>query len=216
MYRSTGWRPGWIWYSKLVLLIEQKYVGGISRKLVLVVMIRKGPWASLWCPWRVPAGSSNAPRSQQLLCAYLTIPNPPAHQYCCLPVKTSMKLKVFMFSSKLLHRVTSDQICEHKRLLNFLHLSFFLGWQSVGTSPAIQTKWPNSAIHLYVCKHGPNEMVHLLAQSGALIVRSIQFSLSPLMQLMSQESIEWRMMLINVEWCWIMLIDADWCWLMHK
>ena len=129
MYRSTGWRPGWIWYSKLVLLIEQKYVGGISRKLVLVVMIRKGPWASLWCPWRVPAGSSNAPRSQQLLCAYLTIPNPPAHQYCCLPVKTSMKLKVFMFSSKLLHRVTSDQICEHKRLLNFLHL--FFSWVAI-------------------------------------------------------------------------------------
>ena len=50
------------------------FYGGISRKGVLLVMIRKGPWASLWCPWRVPAGSSTAAQSQQLLCAYLTIP----------------------------------------------------------------------------------------------------------------------------------------------
>ena len=43
-------------------------------------MIRNGPWAALWCPWLVPAGSCNAPTSQQLLRGYLTI-LPPAHQY---------------------------------------------------------------------------------------------------------------------------------------
>ena len=48
--------------------------------LVMLVMIRNGPWAALWCPWLVPAGSCNAPTSQQLLRGYLTI-LPPAHQY---------------------------------------------------------------------------------------------------------------------------------------